>query len=814
MHANRTATEELAALGSSRERGLSSAQAASRLERDGANEIVQEKRHPLWLLLKKFWGVSAWMIELVTLLSLLLKKYDDVWMALLLLVVNAVLSFLQEQHATDALAALRQRLHVLARVLRDGAWRPIPASDIVCGDVVRVRAGDFVPADLRIIEGDVKADQSALTGESQTVQKKSGDMLYSGSVASQGEASGVVTATGLGTRFGRTAQLVKDAQPRLHVNDVIAHVVRWLLIIVGSLVALTLVVALLHGVPLAETLPVALVVLMSAIPVALPVMFTVSTALGSMELAHKGVLITRLGAVEDAATMNVLCADKTGTLTLNRLRLVDALPQAGFSADDVIRIGAFAANAADDDPIDLAFLQAAKERNLLPADAHVVSFVPFSAATRCTQATVETPAGAMRCIKGALRTVAQAAALDTASLDGLRAAAREQALKGIRTLAVARADGSAAPKLVGLAYLHDAPRPDSRHLIEQLRALHVEVKMLTGDARPVGQEIAHELGLGEVLRAPELRELSGERATGLVIHAGGFAEVFPEDKYRVVTRLQAAGRVVGMTGDGVNDAPALKQAEVGIAVSGATDVAKAAASAVLTTEGLANIVALVQTGRAIYQRVLTWIVNKVADTILKAGLIVVAFLATGRFVISALGMLLVVLLTDFMKIALATDRVEASRTPETWNISPLIGVSVVLGLLMLGESLGLLAFGWHVFALSQQDGRLLTFTFQLLLFFALFSLLSIRERRAFWMSRPSIALMASSAAGALVGILIGRFGVGRLHALPLAQSLLTAGGVGILVLGPNDAVKVALIRRALQKMHHPLSHHPLSKEVA
>lgn len=809
MDANRTAAEELAALHSSREQGLSSAEAAIRLKRDGANEIAQKKQHPLWLLLKKFWGVSAWMIELVALFSLVLKKYNDVWMALLLLVINALLSFLQEQHAADALVALRQRLHVLTRVLRDGIWRPIPARDVVRGDVVRVRAGDFVPADLRIIEGEVKADQSALTGESQPLEKKADDMLYSGSIASQGEASGIVTATGLGTRFGRTAQLVEDAQPRLHVNDVIARVVKWLLVIVGSLVALTLAAALLRGVPMAETLPVALVVLMSAIPVALPVMFTISTALGSMELAHKGVLITRLGAVEDAATMNVLCADKTGTLTMNRLTLVDASPQPGFSASDVIRIGALASNAADYDPIDLAFLHAAKDRNLLPAGQRVLSFAPFSAATRCTQATIETPTGNMRCIKGALRTVAQAAGLDAAALDRLRSAAREQALKGIRTLAVARADEAAPPKLVGLAYLYDAPRPDSRHLIEQLRALHVDVKMLTGDARPVGQEIAHELGLGEVLRAPDLRALSGARAAELITRADGFAEVFPEDKYRVVTTLQAAGLVVGMTGDGVNDAPALKQAEVGIAVSGATDVAKGAASAVLTTEGLTNIVALVQTGRAIYQRVLTWIVNKVADTILKAGLIVVAFLVTGRFVISALGMLLVVLLTDFVKIALATDHVEASRTPETWNIAPLVGVSVVLGLLMLVESLGLLAMGWRVLALARTDGQLLTFTFQLLLFFALFSLLSIRERRAFWMSRPSIALMASFAAGALIGILIGRQGLGRLQALPLSQSLRMAGCVGILVLGLNDAIKVALVRRALQKMHHPLS-----KEVA
>ena len=791
------------AFDSSLERGLSIAEAAIRLQREGPNEVTVEKRHPLWLLLSKLWGLSAWTIELVALLSLVLKKYNDVWIALFLLVINALLGFLQEQHAANAVAALRRQLNVLARVRRGGIWRQIPAREVVRGDVLRVRAGDFVPADMQISEGKLKADQSMLTGESLAIEKGPGDVLYSGSVACQGEATGIVMATGLGTRFGRTTKLVEEAQPHLHVNDVTANVIKWLLAIVACMLALTLVVAFLRGVPPAETWLITLVVLMSAVPVALPVMFTVSTALGSMELARRGVLITRLGAVEDAATMNVLCADKTGTLTLNRLSLVDVQPQLGFSVSDVIRLGALASNAADYDPIDLAFLQAAKERNLLSKPVKVLSFLPFSAATRCTEVVIAVPGGSLRCVKGALHTVAQAAGLEADALRALESAANAHAANGVRTLAVARADGSAPLQLAGLAYLYDAPRLDSRHLVEQLQALHIEVKMLTGDALPVAQEIARELGLGEVLRATDLWSLPAGRAAQLATQAGGFAEVFPEDKYRVVTRLQAAGYVVGMTGDGVNDAPALRQAEVGIAVSGAADVAKGAASAVLTTEGLSNIVELVRSGRAIYQRVLTWIVNKIADTILKSGLIVVAFLATGRFVISALGMLLVVLLTDFVKIALATDNVEASRTPETWKIAPLVGVSVVLGMLMLGESLCLLAVGWNTFALAHSEGRLLTFTFLLLLFFALFSLLSNRERRPFWSSWPSIPLMASLMTGALVGLLVSRYGLGRLQPLPFGQSTLAAGCVGMLVLGLNDAVKVTLMRRAQKKMHTP-----------
>jgi plasma-membrane proton-efflux P-type ATPase len=798
-----TAADTLRVLGSSGESGLSTADAEARLQRHGANEVPEPKRHPVLLLLHKFWGLSAWMIELIVLLSFILHKRADFWIALSLLMVNAVLSFLQEQHATAALAALRQRLNVLARVRRDGTWSSVTARLLVRGDVVRVRAGDFVPADLQVIEGQVRVDQSALTGESQAIERRVDELLYSGSIVSQGEATGVVVATGVETYFGRTTQLVENARPKLHVDEVIARVVRWLFIVVGSLVALTLGMSMLKGLPLLDVLPIALVVLMSAVPVALPVMFTVSMALGSLELARKGVLITRLSAVEDAATMDVLCADKTGTLTMNRLSLAGTLPQPGFSGDDIVRVGAWASNEANADPIDLAFLQAARSRGLLSDAVQRRSFIPFSAATRRTEAIVECQGRTTRCVKGALRTVAEAAGFDGASIAALERTAEAEALKGVRTLAVARADGDAPLRLIGLACLYDAPRPDSRHLIEELRSLGIAVKMLTGDALPVGREIARALGLGAVVRAPDLRVLQRDnpsRAADLVAGTDGFAEVFPEDKFLVVTSLQATGHVVGMTGDGVNDAPALRQAEVGIAVSGSTDVAKGAASAVLTTEGLVNIIDLIRIGRAIYQRVLTWIVNKVSRTILKAGLVVIAFLVSGKFVISALGLVLVVFMTDFVKIALATDHVQPSSAPETWNIPPLVGVAVILGLLMLGEALGLLAFGWNHFGLSNDDGRLQTFTFQMLLFIALFSIVSVRERRLFWASRPSNVLAAALAAEALVGLLVGVFGLGELRPLPPMQSALIVAYAGLLVLGPNDVIKAVLTRQALRKM--------------
>jgi plasma-membrane proton-efflux P-type ATPase len=738
------------------------------------------------------------MIELIALLSLVLQKWADLWIALALLAVNAVLSFVQEQRASSAVTALRRRLQVTARVLRDGVWQARPARDLVEGDVLRLRSGDFVPADVQVIEGELGVDQSALTGEAWEVAKTADDTLYSGSIVRSGETTAVVVATGTRTFFGRTAQLVEGAHPKLHVEAVIRRVVKWLFAIVGTLVALAATASFFEGIGLVEILPLSLVLLMSAVPVALPVMFTVSMAIGSMELARRGVLVTRLSAVEDAATMDVVCADKTGTLTMNRPSLAGALPHPGFSDDDVVRYGALASTDANQDPIDLAFLREARRRQLLGEAVKVTSFLPFSPKTRRTEAVVELAGGDVRVMKGALRTLAEAAGLESQAIAALEARAATEARKGLRVIAVAHAAAGAPPRLVGLALLHDAARPESRELIDELRSLGVDVKMLTGDALPAASEVARELGLGDVVRTPALwaaEQVSEASMAELVHETGGFADMFPEDKLLVVKSLQAAGHVVGMTGDGVNDAPALRQAEVGIAVSASTDVAKGAASVVLTTEGLGGIIDLVKNGRAIYQRVLTWIVNKVSRTILKAGFVVIAFLATGKFVISALGMIMLVFMTDFVKIALSTDRTSPSAKPETWNIGPLVLLAVVLGLAMLLEALILLAIGMRGFDLGADVGRLHTFSFQTLLFFALFSIVSIRERRAFWASRPSAVLTAALLADGLIGVAIGAYGLAELRPLPIVQTALIVAYALVCSLGINDFVKCMLIGR-------------------
>jgi len=789
----------LAALDVTPERGLTQTEVATRRRTHGYNEVAEHKGHPVLMFLGKFWGVSAWMLEMIMVLSAILGKYSDLIVVSALLVVNAVLSFLQERRAAGVVETLRRRLQVGARVLREAVWQIIPARELVPGDIVRVRPGDIIPADVKLLAGTLSVDQSALTGESLDVDKTSGEVLSAGSIVRRGEGNGVVILTGAHTYFGRTTELVQEARPKLHIEAVVAKVVRWLFVIVGALLAVVIVLSLIRHVPLLEMIPLMLVLLMSAVPVALPVMFTVSMAVGAKELAKRGVLVTRLSAAEDAATMDVLCVDKTGTITMNQLTVTGVIPLEHATEADVLFAAALASQESNQDPIDLAFLAAAKERHgfdTLPA-VTPISFAPFDATTRRTEAVVEQNGQRLRVMKGAVRTVAEACGLQPPDIEGLETRVNESALKGYRTLAVARGPEAGTPVLVGLVTLVDPPRPDARQLIATLNGLGVSVKMLTGDALAVASEIARGVGLPNIRRVADLKTANaqaGNETVDLLAGADGFAEVYPEDKYIVVQHLQAAGHVTGMTGDGVNDAPALRQAEVGIAVSTATDVAKGAASVVLTEPGLTNIVALVEQGRTIYQRILTWIINKISRTILKAAFVAIAFVITGKFVVSAFAMLLLVFMTDFAKIALATDHVQPSRKPETWNIGGFIAVSVVLGIAMVAEALLLLWIGWSRFGLATNDGALYTFSFLTLLYMAVFSIVSARERRGFWTTMPSWPLLTAIAAVALTGTVLTFVGIPGLMPLPGWQALTIFVYAMASCLVVNDAVKVAMIK--------------------
>jgi plasma-membrane proton-efflux P-type ATPase len=797
--ASASVPDTLASLKVNPDTGLAAAEVDTRRKENGYNEVAETSSHPFLKFLKKFWGISAWMLELIMILSAVLGKYSDLAVVSALLVINAVLSFTQESRAAGVVAALRKRLQVNARVRRDSSWRLIPARELVPGDIVRVRPGDIIPADLKLLTDALSVDQSALTGESKDAEKKPGEVLSSGSIVRRGEGNGVVMLTGSKTYFGRTTQLVQEARPKLHIEAVVAKVVRWLFVIVGALLGVVIVLSLIRGVSLLEMVPLMLVLLMSAVPVALPVMFTVSMAVGSKELAKRGVLVTRLSAAEDAATMDVLCVDKTGTITMNQLAVTGVIPLEHATEADVLSAGSLASQEANQDPIDLAFLTAAKERHIFDSAPKVtpVSFAPFDAKNRRTEAVVEQNGQRLRVMKGAVRTVAEACGLQPLAIDALESRVSESARKGYRTLAVARGPETGTPALVGLVSLYDPPRPDAKQLIATLHDLGVSVKMLTGDALAVACEIGQEVGLSNIRRVTDLKATgaqAGNEATDLLAGADGFAEVYPEDKYIVVQHLQAAGHVTGMTGDGVNDAPALRQAEVGIAVSSATDVAKGAASVVLTEPGLTNIVALVEQGRTIYQRILTWIVNKISRTILKAAFVAIAFVVTGKFVVSALAMLLLVFLTDFAKISLATDHVRPSKKPETWNIGGFITVSIVLGIAMLTETLFLLWIGWSRFSLATNSNALTTFSFLTLLYFAVFSIVSARERHWFWSTVPSKTFLAALTADALIGTGLTFVGLPDLTPLPWIQTLAIFAYAMVSCLVVNDAVKVVMIK--------------------
>ncbi len=791
--------DTLASLHVNPDKGLTHREVDVRRKENGYNEVAVKKGHPVLKFLRKFWGISAWMLELIMVLSAVLGKYSDLVVVSALLMINAVLSFVQERRAVGVVEALRKRLQVSARVRRDSSWQVIPARELVTGDIVRVRPGDIIPADVKLLTGALSVDQSVLTGESKDADKKPGEVLSSGSVVRRGEGNGVVMLTGAKTYFGRTTELVQQARPKLHIEAVVSKVVRWLFVIVGALLGVVIILSLIRGAPLIEMIPLMLVLLMSAVPVALPVMFTVSMAVGSKELAKRGVLVTRLSAAEDAATMDVLCVDKTGTITMNQLAVTGVIPLERATEADVLFAGALASQEANQDPIDLAFLGAAKERHVFDNLPTVtpVSFAPFDAKNRRTEAVVEQNGQRLHVMKGAVRTIAEACELQPPAVDALEARVSASAAKGYRMLAVARGPETGTPILLGLVSLYDPPRPDAKQLIAELQGLGVPVKMLTGDALPVAREIGQGVGLPEIRRVADLKAEStqaGNKAVDLLAGVDGFAEVYPEDKYIVVQHLQAAGHVTGMTGDGVNDAPALRQAEVGIAVSTATDVAKGAASVVLTEPGLTNIVALVEQGRTIYQRILTWIINKISRTILKAAFVAIAYVVTGKFAVSALAMLLLTFMTDFAKISLATDNVRPSKKPQTWNIGGFITVSVVLGVAMVAETLLLLWVCWTHFGLAANNNTLYTFSFLLLLYFAVFSVVSARERSWFWATLPSKTFLSAVVADALIGTVLTYVGLPGFRPLPWWQTLALFVCAMIACLGLNDALKVGMIK--------------------
>jgi H+-transporting ATPase len=766
--------------------GLTSQEAAERLKRFGPNAVAQERPHGMKALLRKFWGVVPWMLELAVILDLVMARWIEAGVITTLLVFNALIGFFQEHRAQAALALLRQRLTVTARVRRDGRWQTIPAAELVPGDVVRLRVGDIVPADIRLSDGRIQVDQSQLTGESLPVDREAGSTCYAGSLVSRGEATGEVEATGARTYFGKTAELVRTAEAPRRLELLILQITRYLAALVIVLAVAVFIATLIHGESLLNMLPFGLMLLVAAVPVALPTMFTMSAALGARALAENGILVTRLSAIQDAAAMDILCLDKTGTITANRLGIEQVVPLAAATADEVLRLAALASDEATQDPIDLAILQAARERGLLANLPSRFDFVPFDPATKRSEVSLRQDHEVVRIIKGAPSVLAELAHLPWPEI---APQVEQLAASGARVLAVASGTG-ATLRLAGFIALNDPPRPDSAALITALRQHGVRVILVTGDGEATARAVAAKVGIsGEAAPAGTLRaNMEYESIARYDIFAG----VLPQDKFFLVQALQQAGHVVGMTGDGVNDAPALRQADVGIAVASASDVAKAAASLVLTRPGLGEIVTAIEESRRISRRMQTWIMTMMTRKLFVPPFLALGVILFGRYVLNPTLMVLLVFATDFATMSLSTDRVTPSPIPERWAVRSLVMRSLGLAALLMLLSAAVWWVATGVLRLGIAESQTLTFVW-LVFGSTQANLYSMRARGYFW-ERPHPGRWIILATILDLGVVTLLATQGWLMA-PIPPSLIGAMLLlAIVFLVVADLLKIALMR--------------------
>jgi H+-transporting ATPase len=763
------------------ESGLTSDEARGRLEKFGPNAMPDTASRPLRRAVEKFWAPVPWMLEATIILQIVLGKLVEAAIIAALLVFNAALGLLQEGRAQATLAALKSRLALTASVRRDGAWKTVPAVELVPGDVVKLSLGGVVAADARLTAGEILLDQSMLTGESVPIEAGAGVQTYAGALVRRGEAVAEVTATGSRTKFGRTAELVRTAHVVSSQQKAVLRVVRNLALFNGVLIVMLVTYAHFLRMPLVEIIPLVLTAVLASIPVALPATFTLAGALGARALAKLGVLPTRLSAVDEAASMDVLCADKTGTLTRNALTVTHVQAMPGFDEAHVLGLAALASSDGGQDPVDAAIRTAASGKPAADLPK-MVTFVAFDPATKMSEATATSSGGGtQKIVKGAFAAVISLAEPSPTAT----AAANDLEKQGFRVLAVA-AGPPAAMKLVGLIALSDPPRTDSAALVSELRGLGVRTVMVTGDAPATASIVAHAVGLEGALCPPG--PIPG------AVHPGEFAVfagVLPEDKYKLVKAYQAGGHTVGMCGDGANDAPALRQAQMGIAVSTATDVAKSAAGMVLTEPGLGGIVAAVKEGRVIFQRILSYTLNSITKKTVQVLFLAVGLVMTGQAILTPLLMVLIMITGDFLGMSLTTDNVRPSATPNAWRIGSLTIAGVIMGVGELFFCTAVLAFG--VWRMGFDIGALRTLAFVAIVFGNQATTYTNRGRPRLWSSPPSFWLVASSVGDAAIASTLAVSGV-AMTSLPV---WLVAGtlAAAILFTVAVDLVKVPVFAR-------------------
>ena len=678
--------------------GLTQTEANDRLQKCGFNELPEEKVSPIRKFLSYFWGPIPWMIEVAAILSAIVHHWEDFVIILALLLMNAGVGFWEEFQAGNAVAALKATLALQARVRRDGTWTTVPARELVPGDLMHIRIGDIIPADARLLEGDpVQVDQSALTGESLPVTRKQGETVYSGSILKQGEIDALVYGTGQHTYFGKTAQLVEAAHTVSHFQRAVLKIGDYLIVIAIALVILILAAALFRGDRMLTTLQFALVLTVAAVPVAMPAVLSVTMAVGARTLARKKAIVTHLAAMEELAGIDVLCSDKTGTLTQNKLTLGDPFCVSGVQRDEVILAAALASRAESQDPIDLAVLSGLKNNHQLEG-YRITHFLPFDPVHKRTEATVEKPGTVpFRVTKGAPQVILELAQNANSVRRDVEKAVDDFASRGFRSLGVARSDLNNEWCFLGVLPLFDPPREDSKSTIATATGMGIRVKMVTGDQIAIAKEMARQLGLGEnILDASilsEAKHYEGDQLARAVEQADGFAQVFPEHKFHIVSVLQRAKHIVGMTGDGVNDAPALKQANAGIAVSGAADAARAAADIALLSPGLSVIIDAIKDSRKMFQRMNSYAIYRIAETIRVLFFMTLSILVFNFYPVTAVMIVLLAVLNDGAILSIANDRVQYSNHPEEWNMGMVLGIATVLGAAGVVATFGLLLFG-------------------------------------------------------------------------------------------------------------------------
>jgi H+-transporting ATPase len=743
--------------------GLSEAEAGKRLLQYGPNEITEQKTNALLAFLKYFWGPIPWMIEVAVVLSAAVRHWPDFIIILLLLFANATIGWWEEHQAGNEIDALKAKLAIKARVLRDGKWSAPAAKVLVPGDVIRLRLGDIVPADARLLDGDeLSVDQSALTGESLPATRKSGDAVFSGSIVRRGEIGALVYATGGNTYFGRTAELVQSAVTESHFQKAVLRIGDYLIVLAVILVGVIVAVGIYRGEALLTLLQFGLVLTVAAIPVAMPTVLSVTMAVGARLLAKKQAIVSKLVAIEELAGVDVLCADKTGTLTQNKLTLGDPFCFDHTTAEQIILAGALASRADNDDTIDKAVIDGVQDAKSLRG-YQVTHYMPFDPVHKRTEAEIKAADGTMfKVTKGAPQVILALLANATTLKPAFEKAVDDFAKRGFRALGVARADGDGEWRLLGVLPLFDPPRTDAKSTIATAREMGVRIEMVTGDALAIARETAQALGMGtNILDGASLgNSKSNETAAevALVEKADGFAQVFPEHKFHIVDILQKHNHIVGMTGDGVNDAPALKKADCGIAVSGATDAARAAASIVLTTPGLSVIIDAIKESRRIFQRMNSYAMYRIAETLRVLLFMTLAILIFNFYPLTALMIVMLALLNDGAILSIAYDHVHYRNAPEAWNMRLVLGIATVLGLVGPIAAFGLFYLGDRVFAIARPE--LQTMMYLMLSVAGHLTIFQTRTRGPWWSTRPAWILLAAVCGTQVIATIIAVYGLG------------------------------------------------------